>query len=40
MAADGGVGFEQYRRPTRLDMFLTTMEQIVPWSALCAVIEP
>jgi len=40
MAADQNVGFEQHRRPTRRDLFLTTMEQIVPWSALGAVIEP
>ncbi len=40
MAADQGAGFEQHRRPTRRDVFLATMEQIVPWSALCAVIEP
>ncbi|MCC5045772.1 IS5 family transposase [Xanthomonas campestris] len=40
MAADQGSGFEQHRRPTRRDVFLSTMEQIVPWSALCAVIEP
>ncbi|MFC7522090.1 IS5 family transposase [Xanthomonas populi] len=33
-------GFEQYWRPTRRDVFLSTMEQIVPWSALCAVIAP
>lgn len=39
-AADQGAGFEQYRRPTKRDMFLATMEQIVPWQALCAVIEP
>lgn len=40
MAADGQTGFEQYRRPTRRDVFLSTMEQIVPWSVLCAAIEP
>jgi len=40
MAADQGAGFEQYRRPTKRDMFLATMEQIVPWQELCAVIEP
>jgi len=40
MAADQGAGFEQHRRPTRRDVFLATMEQIVPWSVLCAVIEP
>ena len=40
MAADQGEGFEQHRRATRRDVFLSTMEQLVPWSALCAVIEP
>jgi transposase, IS5 family len=39
-AADQGAGFEQYRRPTKRDAFLATMEQIVPWQDLCAVIEP
>ena len=29
MAADQGAGFEQYRRPTKRDVFLETMEQIV-----------
>lgn len=40
MAADQGEIFEQYRRTTRRDKFLSTMEQLVPWSELCAVIEP
>lgn len=40
MAADQGAGFEQYRRPTKRDVFLATMEQIVPWQQLCEVIEP
>jgi IS5 family transposase len=38
MAADQT--FENYRKPTRRDEFLKTMEAIVPWSALCDVIEP
>jgi len=38
MAADQT--FESYRKPTRRDGFLQDMEKIVPWSALCAVIEP
>ncbi|AEI83073.1 hypothetical protein CNE_BB2p02720 (plasmid) [Cupriavidus necator N-1] len=38
--ADQGAGFEQYRKPTRREAFLATMETIVPWAALCAVIEP
>lgn len=40
MAADEGAGFERYRKPTRRDEFLKTMEAIVPWAALCSVIEP
>jgi len=38
MAADQS--FENYRKPPRRDEFLKTMEAIVPWAALCAVIEP
>lgn len=40
VAADHNAAFEQYRRPTRRDAFLATMEQIVPWAELCGVIEP
>lgn len=40
VAADQEAGFEQYRRPTRRDVFLATMQEIVPWQELCAVIEP
>jgi IS5 family transposase len=40
MAADDNAQYEQYRRPTKRDTFLATMEQIVPWAALCEVIEP
>lgn len=39
MAADQS-SYEQYRKPTRRDEFLATMQAIVPWSALCEVIEP
>jgi IS5 family transposase len=38
MAADQT--FENHRKPTRRDEFLKTNEAIVPWSALCEVIEP
>ena len=38
MAADQS--FEHYRKATRRDVFLETMERIVPWQALCAVIAP
>ena len=40
MAADQEAGFAQHRKPTRRDAFLHTMESIVPWAVLCAVIEP
>ncbi len=40
VAADDNAQYEQYRRPTKRDTFLATMEQIVPWVALCEVIEP
>jgi len=39
MAADQS-GYEHYRKPTRRDEFLATMQAIVPWAALCEVIEP
>ena len=38
MAADQT--FEKYRKPTRREEFLKTMQVIVPWAALCEVIEP
>lgn len=40
MAADENAQYEQYRRPTKRDAFLATMERIVPWADLCSVIEP
>ena len=40
MAQDQDAEFELYRRPTKRDVFLATMQEIVPWSQLCAVIEP
>lgn len=40
LAADHNSSFEQYRRPTKRDVFLATMEQVVPWAQLCTVIEP
>ena len=40
MAADQNAQYEQYRKPTRRDVFLATMEKIVPWADLCSVIEP
>lgn len=40
VAADQGAGFERYRKPTRRETFLAEMETLVPWSQLCALIEP
>ena len=39
IAADEGVGFEENRRPTKRDVFMATMNEIVPWRELCGVIE-
>jgi transposase, IS5 family len=40
MAADQSDGFERFRRPTKRDKFLATMDAIVPWAELGSVIEP
>jgi transposase, IS5 family len=40
MGVDQGAGFERYRKATRRDVFLQTMNDIVPWTELCSVIEP
>jgi len=40
MAADQGAGFETRRKRTRRDEFLDTMNSIMPWAELCAVVEP
>ena len=29
-------GFERHRKPTRRDVFLAEMDQVVPWAELCA----
>ena len=34
------VGFERYAKTTGRAGFLAEMERVVPWSALCALIEP
>jgi IS5 family transposase len=34
------VGFERYAKTTRQAAFLSKMERVVPWWALCALIEP
>ena len=33
-------GFERYRKRTRREQFLDEMDKVVPWEALCALIEP
>ena len=33
-------GFERYGKTTRRAAFLTEMNRVVPWAALCAVVEP
>src|SRR6516162_9428477 len=33
-------GFERYAKTTRRAVFLAEMERVVPWPALCGVIEP
>src|SRR6516165_10784668 len=33
-------GFERYGKTTRRAVFLGQMEQVVPWAALCGLIEP
>jgi transposase, IS5 family len=33
-------GFERYGKKTRWAAFLAEMERVVPWAALCALIEP
>jgi transposase, IS5 family len=40
MAADQSSDFDRYRKPTRRDEFLATMNAIVPWAQLCEVVEP
>jgi transposase, IS5 family len=34
------VGFERYAKTTRRAAFLAEMERVVPWPALCRLIEP
>src|SRR5450631_2262627 len=33
-------GFERYTKKTRRAAFLEEMEQVVPWSELCSLVEP
>lgn len=32
--------FERFRKPTRREKFLAEMDQVIPWSQLCELIEP
>ena len=34
------ISFEKDRKPTKRELFLAEMEQIVPWKELCALLEP
>ena len=34
MSADHNVHFEKYRKPTRRDKFLATMDKLISWAAL------
>jgi transposase, IS5 family len=34
------VGFERYAKTTRRAVFLSEMARVVPWAALCRLIEP
>ena len=34
------VGFERYAKTTRRAAFLSEMERVVPWAALCRLVEP
>lgn len=40
LATEVDAGFALHRKQTRRDVFLAEMDQVVPWSALCALIEP
>lgn len=40
MAAEVESRFEHYRKPTRREEFLKTMQAVVPWLVLCEVIGP
>ncbi len=32
--------FDRHRKPTRRDVFLAQMDQVVPWGQLCVCIAP
>lgn len=33
-------GFEKFSRATKRSVFLAEMDRVVPWSALCQLVEP
>jgi IS5 family transposase len=39
LAMGADQGFERHRKPTRRDVFLETMNWVVPCEALCTVVE-
>ena len=40
LASELDAGFALHRKPTRRDVFLAEMDKVVPWSTLCALVEP
>lgn len=40
LASEMDAGFAMHRKATKRDLFLAEMGRVVPWSALCALIEP
>lgn len=40
LSMEQDAGFELHRKATRRDVFLAEMDKVVPWSELCACIEP
>lgn len=40
LASEMDAGFAMHRKATKRDLFLAEMDRVVPWSTLCAVIEP
>ena len=40
LATQADAGFQRHRKTTRRDVYLAEMDKVVPWAALCAVIQP
>ena len=38
--SSGISGFEKYRKQTRQEIFVAQMDEMLPWAALCDIIEP